>query len=110
VKYEQSLGRLVSPCGDGISIPKWKQRLVNLPPGDTRGANGLCLDPHDMAVSKYIAGPEKYLELLEGLVHLGMLEKDMLLERLRETSTGDARRAAAKARIERQFSRVKRSR
>ena len=33
----------------------WKGRLVNLGPGDTEGVSGLCLDPHDLAIAKYVA-------------------------------------------------------
>jgi hypothetical protein len=37
----------------------WKGRLVNLPPGDTGGVKGLCLEPHDLAIAKYAASREK---------------------------------------------------
>ena len=37
----------------------WKGRLVNLPAGDTEGVRGLCLDPHDLAIAKYVACREK---------------------------------------------------
>jgi hypothetical protein len=26
---------------------------VNLPPGETEGVRGLCLEPHDLAIAKY---------------------------------------------------------
>ena len=37
----------------------WKNRLVNLPPGDTGGVRGLCLEPHDLAIAKHVARREK---------------------------------------------------
>jgi len=108
-QFHETFGYYADPVDERTAVlpGKWKQRLVNLPPGDTHGAKGLCLEPHDMAVSKYIAGRDKDLHLLEGLVRLGMLDKDTLLQRLRETPVDEARRAAALARIERQFSDVK---
>ena len=108
-QFHETFGYYADPVDERTAIlpRKWKQRLVNLPPGDTDGARGLCLDPHDMAVSKYIAGRDKDLRLLRGLVRLGMLDKETLVQRLHETPLDEARRAAAQARIERQFSEVK---
>jgi Nucleotidyltransferase of unknown function (DUF6036) len=40
----------------------WEQRLVRLSNPNTGGAAGLCLDPHDLVLSKYAAGREKDLE------------------------------------------------
>ena len=105
-QFHETFGYYADPVDERTAVlpRKWKQSLVNLPPGDTDGARGLCLDPHDMAISKYIAGRDKDLRLLEGLVRLGLLEKGTLLQRLSETPADAARRAAAQARIERHFS------
>ena len=108
-QFHETFGYYADPVDEQTAVlpGKWKQRLVNLPPGDTDGARGLCLDPHDMAVSKYIAGGEKDLRLLEGLVGLGVLDEETLLRRLHETPVDEARRAAAQSRIARHFSEVK---
>jgi hypothetical protein len=104
-RFHETYGYYADPVDEGTAIlPKgWKARLVNLPPGDTHGAKGLCLDPHDMAVSKYLAGREKDLDLLEKLVRLHLLERALLLQRLQETSVDESRKSLAKARIERHF-------
>lgn len=103
--FHETHGYYADPVDERTAIlpKKWKGRLVNLPAGDTNGARGLCLDPHDMAVSKYIAGGDKDLALLEALVAKGLLDKDTLLERLNDTLAEEARKSAAKGRIDRHF-------
>lgn len=103
--FHETYGYYADPVDERTAIlpRKWKQRLVNLPPGNTNGAKGLCLDPHDMAVSKYIAGRDKDLQLLQGLLDAGHIDKKTLLERLDETVVDEARKSAARARIVRHF-------
>ena len=103
--FHEQFGYYADPVGVGTAVlPKgWKKRLVNLPAGDTGGAKGLCLEPHDLAISKYAAGRDKDREFLAGMVAHGMLEKDILVERLSTTSVDDARRASMTAAIERDF-------
>ena len=104
-RFHESFGYYADPVDESTAIlpRKWKGRLVNLPPGDTNGAKGLCLDPHDMAISKYIAGREKDLELLEALVRRRILDKGTLLERLDETPAEDRIKSLVKGRIDRHF-------
>jgi hypothetical protein len=103
--FHETYGYYADPVDERTAIlpRKWKQRLVNLPPGNTNGAKGLCLDPHDMAVSKYIAGRDKDLQLLQGLLDAGHIDKKTLLERRDETVVDEARKSAARARIVRHF-------
>jgi hypothetical protein len=49
----------------------WRGRLVTLPPGDTDGVLGLCLDPHDLAIAKYVAAREKDVQFNRQLVSHG---------------------------------------
>ena len=104
-RFHETFGYYADPVGELTAVlPKgWKGRLVNLPPGDTNGAQGLCLDPHDMAVSKYIAGRDRDLELLQGLIRLGALDQATILERLEMTSADERVRSLARARIARHF-------
>lgn len=61
-------------------LPKgWKNRLVNLPPGDTRGVKGLCLDLHDLAIAKYAARREKDLIFTRELARRGLVVRERLL-------------------------------
>src|SRR5450432_2563872 len=53
--FHEQFGYYADPVEDGTAtLPAgWKGRLVNLPPGDTEGVQGLCLEPHDLAIAKY---------------------------------------------------------
>jgi hypothetical protein len=58
---------------------------VNLPPGDTQGVSGLCLDPHDLAIAKYVSRREKDIVFTHALAARGMAEKPQLLALLAKT-------------------------
>jgi hypothetical protein len=111
-RFHETFGYYADPVGELTAVlPKgWKARLVNLPPGDTNGAQGLCLDPHDMAVSKYIAGRDKDLELLQALIREGELDEETLQERLAQAPADQRVKALAKARIVRHFGQAKQAR
>jgi hypothetical protein len=59
--FHETFGYYADPVDEETAtLPSgWKGRLVNLPPGDTEGVKGLCLDLHDLAIAKYVAGREK---------------------------------------------------
>lgn len=62
------------------TLPKgWKGRLVNLPAGDTGGVKGLCLEPHDLAIAKYVARREKDRVFTSELARRGLVEREKLL-------------------------------
>jgi hypothetical protein len=46
----------------------WQERLVPIRNENTGGATGWCLEAHDLAVSKLVAGREKDLEFVRGLL------------------------------------------
>jgi hypothetical protein len=66
-RFHETHGYYADPVDESTAtLPKgWKGRLVNLPPGDTQGVNGLCLDPHDLASAKYVARRKKILSSIE---------------------------------------------
>ncbi|MEX1118096.1 MAG: DUF6036 family nucleotidyltransferase [Terrimicrobiaceae bacterium] len=64
----------------------WRERLVPIKNENTRGNTGWCLDPHDLAVSKLVAGREKDLSFLRGMTELGLLDPAVVVLRLRQTS------------------------
>jgi hypothetical protein len=51
---------------------------VNLPPGDTAGVSALCLDPHDLAIDKYVARREKDIVFNRELATRGIVKKKQL--------------------------------
>ncbi|MHB8812693.1 MAG: DUF6036 family nucleotidyltransferase [Steroidobacteraceae bacterium] len=86
------------------TLPKgWKGRLVNLPPGDTDGVRGLCLDPHDLAIAKCAAFRGKDLVFTRELAQRGITSKKRLLELLEQTTIGADLRERIRARIDADF-------
>ena len=93
--FHQTYGYYVDPVdGKTPILPKgWKGRLVNLPPGDTGGVKGLCLEPHDLAIAKYAASREKDLIFTRELARRGITSKARLLSLLDRTAIDAALRA-----------------
>lgn len=79
----------------------WRERLVRIENENTRGAIGWCLDPHDLAVSKLIAGREKDLSFVASLLSHQLAAAEVIHERLGRTSLDHARRELTLARLRR---------
>src|SRR6266567_1356717 len=74
-------------------LPKgWEDRLVRLTSSNTGGTTGLCLDVHDLVLSKYAAGPEKDLAFNAAVIRHGSVAKKKLLSRLRSMPATPLRR------------------
>ncbi len=103
--FHEEFGYYADPvCEETATLPKgWKGRLVRLPPGDTDGVHGLCLEPHDLAISKYAAFREKDLVFTRELARRGLLSKDQLLTLLEQTKLSDELRERIRARIAADF-------
>jgi hypothetical protein len=99
--FHESFGYYADPVDHKTAIlPKgWKDRLVNLPAGDTEGVRGLCLDPHDLAISKYAARPEKDIVFTRELAGRGIVSQDRLLALLDQTSVSEEVRRRIRAHI-----------
>jgi hypothetical protein len=54
--------------------------LIRLSNENTDGAPGLCLEVHDLVLSKYAAGREKDLAFNQALVRYGCVSKTTLLK------------------------------
>lgn len=81
----------------------WKDRLVVIQNENTRGARGLCLEVHDLLVSKAVAGREKDLAFLREAARHRMADLEILLQRLAMVEVDPAIRQSARAAIERAF-------
>lgn len=60
----------------------WKERLVIIQNENTRGVKGLCLEVHDLLVSKAIAGREKDLAFLADAARHRLARAEILLDRV----------------------------
>jgi hypothetical protein len=103
--FHQNFGYYADPVDETTAIlPKgWKGRLVNLPPGDTEGVSGLCLDPHDLAIAKYVAGREKDIVFNREIVARGLVAQEQLLDLLNSTAIDDTVRERVRASIAKDF-------
>jgi hypothetical protein len=84
----------------------WRARLIRVENENTDGNVGLCLEVHDLAISKYIAGRPKDLEFTAELARHQMTGPATLLERLVDTTheyLGPDLRRLIEARIRRDF-------
>jgi len=104
-RFHETYGYYADPVDESTAtLPKgWKGRLVNLPPGDTQGVSGLCLDPHDLAIAKYVARREKDIVFTRALAARGMVEKPQLLALLAKTPIGAESRERIRSFIESDF-------
>jgi len=56
----------------------WRGRLIRVQNENTRQVAALCLEPHDLAVSKLAAGREKDSEFVTALVRHGMIDPESM--------------------------------
>ncbi len=104
--FHETFGYYADPVDEATAVlPKgWKGRLVNLPPGETGGVTGLCLDPHDLAIAKYVAYREKDLIFTRELARRGIVTRDRLLALIEDTPVNEKTRERIRDRIELDFS------
>ncbi|HTE37406.1 MAG TPA: DUF6036 family nucleotidyltransferase [Reyranella sp.] len=98
-------GFYADPVDEGTAVlPKgWKGRLVNLPAGDTGGVRGLCLEPHDLAISKYVASRDKDRIFTQELAGRGLVDREKLLALVEQTPISGEVKARVRAAIARDF-------
>jgi len=78
----------------------WRERLVRFETPGTNGVTAWCLEPHDLWVSKAVAGRPKDLEFCRALLARALVGAERLRERLAQVETLDPRiRATVAARI-----------
>ncbi len=71
---------------------------------NTYGISGLCLEIHDLIISKLYAGRKKDIEFFNAAANLGMLSRETLIERLNMTPMSNERRRIIEKRIRGGFS------
>lgn len=83
--YAQGVGERTAVLPEG-----WQSRLVAVP---TPAGTGLCLEPHDLVISKCVAGREKDRDYVRAALRHRLVDRDTLLERLARTSIDAAQRS-----------------
>jgi hypothetical protein len=70
----------------------WEDRLVAISSTSSslgRGATGLCLEPHDLVISKLVCGARRDVDFARVAHQAGMIDLDTLTERLAVTDRAD---------------------
>ena len=98
--YAQGVDRTTSKLPDG-----WETRLVEICNKNTNGISGLCLEIHDLIISKLYAGRKKDIEFFQAAVNLGLLLRETLTERMNKVSMTADRKHLIEECIKRGFSR-----
>jgi len=100
-KFHQQFGYYAQGVApDTATLPRgWQRRLVRVENANTGGYAGLCLEVHDLAISKYVAGREKDLEFTRELARHRMTDRRILLARLAATKLDAAIARAVRGRI-----------
>ena len=76
---------------DGVRITTpvlpagWRQWLVEISNANTNGVRGLCLEPHDLVVSKLAAGRPKDIEFCDAAIRSGLIDLGVLADRVSGT-------------------------
>ena len=101
--FHELFGYYAQGVGEQTAIlPKgWRDRLIRIANPNTRGVTGLCLEVHDLAISKHVASREKDLEFTRELARQGMTDSKTLLARLKQTDVQKELRTIIEARIRR---------
>ena len=86
---------------DGVSVTTpllpqgWRDRLVEISNANTNGIRGLCLEAHDLVVSKLAAGRAKDIEFCDAAVRCGLVDPAVIADRVQSTALA----AAVQARV-----------
>jgi hypothetical protein len=103
--FHQTFGCYAHGVGEDTAVlPNgWRSRVIPVRNENTGSGTGLCLEVHDLAISKLVAGREKDLEFLLGLSLHKMISLEILKARLESTSLADERRILCEGRLQRLF-------
>ena len=89
--YAQGVGERTAVLPEG-----WEARLVSVP---TAAGKGLCLEPHDLVISKWVAGREKDRDYVRAALRHRLVDRDTLLERLARTPIDETHRSRIASQI-----------
>jgi hypothetical protein len=73
--------------GQGVSLATavlpdgWDRRLVPFDDPEAFPSEAMCLEPHDLVVSKLVAGREKDFEFARALLDARLVDADLLVQR-----------------------------
>ena len=92
--YAQGVGKSTA-----VLPTDWESRLIAVKNENTNGVTGYCLEVHDLAISKMVAGRPKDLDFVRELVRHNMIQKRTMLHRLGQTDLQGSMRSNIRTRI-----------
>ncbi|MBK7585127.1 MAG: hypothetical protein IPI67_33675 [Myxococcales bacterium] len=84
----------------------WEARLVPICNPNTRGATGLCLEIHDLLLSKYVAGRDKDGRFIRAAIGSGLADREELERRLVTLPVDEGARERIRAAVGADFAAV----
>ena len=85
----------------------WDQRLFPIRNENTGGVTGFCLEIHDLAAGKYVAGREKDHKFISSLIAHGMVKQKTLLRRIEKLEISMKLKEKIRQRIMADFKKAK---
>ncbi|UOG90815.1 MAG: hypothetical protein L3K52_11455 [Candidatus Thiothrix sulfatifontis] len=79
----------------------WESRLIRIANTNTNNVVGLFLEPHDLMTSKLYAGREKDMDFVATAIRSGIVDANLIRERINKVSGQDAMRDTVLIRLER---------
>ena len=93
-QFHQTFGFYVHgvPLETAVLPDGWQVRTVPVPGRGPRPSTGFCLEGHDLAASKLVAYREKDQRFVRTMLAEGLIDADVLLERVRSLDVTDDKR------------------
>ena len=106
--FPEQFGYYVQGVGPKTAVlpAGWEDRLARIDNENTNGIAGLCLDVHDLAISKYVASRPKDREFTRELARETMTRRQTLKQRLNQTDLPSAERTRIRSAIDADFQQV----
>lgn len=101
--FHQTFGYYAHGVGPETAVlpSGWRERVVPISNQNTGGGTGLCLEAHDLSVSKLIAGREKDMDFVACLLRHRLVNPEILSERLSLVPMDASRREVCVGRLQR---------
>src|SRR5262249_24200095 len=105
-RFQETFGYYADPVQHDLpKLPAgWEARLVSVPVDGPQGrVRGLCLEVHDLVLSKYVAGREKDREFNRSAIRHSLVERETLVERANTLDIDARLRPILRERIDSDF-------
>ena len=101
--FHQTFGYYAHGVAEETAVlpANWKERLIKVRNANTGDGCGLCLEVHDLAVAKLVAGREKDCSFVAALLRHKLADASVIESRLRQSPVSGERLELALTRLKR---------